>query len=207
MARLTAEQIEYLKAQGAQKRAARHAKKVAQLPRVIPPDPIPEGWKSKVQEASEYFERLYYNKQTPSKERLEQAKELFMPSQTREVRYKAYRRCFHEYENLIFYAWGIPELHEEAYAFWNEVLVPSDAPFSGNSIVRILGYRPKENLLKILSRHKDKFFQEKSFGGLIKMVILRNLNQSGPLDYDTCQYGQWTDEEKDILERIRQEIC
>ncbi len=204
MARLTPEQIEHLKAQGAQKRATRHAKKLAQLPQVVPSDPIPEGWKKRVLEAGEYFERLFYQEQKPSKERIEQAKLLFMPELTREVRYQAYRRCFHEYETLIFYAWGIPELHEEAYTFWNEVLVPSDAPFSGNSIIRILGYRPKENLFRILSHHKDKFFKEKSFGAIIEMVVLQNLNQPGPLDYHTNQYGRWTEEEKDILERIRQ---
>lgn len=203
MARLTEEQIEALKAQGAAKREARRAKRVANLPKVVEPDLVPQGLKAKVKDAGMYLERLYMHEQKPSTEKCEEIRKLFLPDLTQEIRYKAYRRCLHEYEMLIFYAWGFDELHEAAYTFFNEVLVPSDSTFSGNSIVRILGYRPKEHLFDILSHHKDKFFCEKCFGSIIETVILRYLDQPGPWNYRTNEYGVWTKEEKAILERIK----
>ncbi|MBR2299950.1 MAG: hypothetical protein IJ870_05200 [Alphaproteobacteria bacterium] len=192
-----------MKAQGAAKREARRAKRVANLPKVIEPDLVPQGLKAKVKDLGVYLERLYMRGEKPSSEKCEEIRKLFLLETSRDIRYKAYKRFFHEYEMLIFYAWGFEELHEAAYTFFNEALVPSDAPFSGNSIVRILGYRPKEHLFDILSHHKDKFFCEKCFGSIIETVILRYLDQPGPWNYRTNEYGVWSQKEHEILERIK----
>ena len=204
---MTPEQIERLKAQGAAKREARKAKREAmlqQFPQQNEKLPLPADFEDQLHDAWSSLERQAYGRCVVSEEKMAEIPKLFLPDATEELRFKAYKRFFHDYEALIFYSWRTSEkLCDAAFAFWDEILSHPDARFSGNSIVRILGGRPNKNLLKIMQKHKGKFFEESAFAGVLKDIVLKHDRQPGLWNFDTFTYDPWTPEEKQILQDIK----
>lgn len=207
MARLTQEEIERLKAAGAAKREERRAKREAraqQFPQQEEKLPLPADFEDKLHDAWFSLERWAYKRGEVSEEEIEEIQKLFLPEATEELRFKAYKRFFHDYEALIFYSWRMSEkLCDAAFVFWDEVLSHPEAKFSGNSIVRILGGRPNKNLLKIMQNHRGKFFEESAFARVLKDIVLKHLRQPGIWNFETFAYDTWTPEEKQILQDIK----
>lgn len=207
MARLTQEEIERLKAAGAAKREARKAKREAmlqQFPQQEEKLPLPSDFEDQLHDAWYSLERMACGRGEVSEEKMAEIPKLFLPEATEELRFKAYKRFFHDYEALIFYSWRMSEkLCDAAYAFWDEILSHPDAKFSGNSIVRIIGGRPNKNLLKIMQKHRGKFFEESAFARVLKEIVLKHDRQPGLWNFEKMAYDPWTPEEKQILEEIK----
>ncbi len=206
MARLTDQEIERLKALGAKKRAERAAKRAAreeeqrQMQATKPQfDPV---FEEKVVEAGLYLERVYYKREFLRDEKVEKVKALFLPNASEAEKIKAYQAHFQAYEILIFFAWAASsELCDAAFEFWNVALKDEKSSFSGNSIIRILGCRPNENLLKIFKNHQQKFTAEPFMKLVMHSSITRAL-KDGYFDSNTCRHYPFTAEEIDIWKEI-----
>ncbi|MBR1914923.1 MAG: hypothetical protein IJ830_00580 [Alphaproteobacteria bacterium] len=206
MARLTDQEIERLKAQGAQKRAERALKRAAreeeqrQTQATKPQfDPV---FEAKVIEAGLYLERVYYKRESLTEEKVKEVKELFLPDASEAEKIKAYQAHFHAYEILIFFAWAASsELCDAAFEFWNAALKDEKSSFSGNSIIRILGCRPNENLLKIFKNHQQKFTAEPFMKLVMHSSITRAL-KDGYFDSNTFRNLPFTAEEITIWREI-----
>ena len=206
MARLTNEEIERLKALGAKKCAERAAKRAAreeeqrQMQATEPQfDPV---FEEKVVEAGLYLERVYYKRESLRDEKVEEVKALFLPNASEAEKIKAYQTHFQAYEILIFFAWAASsELCNVAFDFWNVALKDEKSSFSGNSIIRILGCRPNENLLKIFKNHQQKFTAEPFMKLVMHSSITRAL-KDGYFDSNACKYSPFTAEEIDIWKEI-----
>ena len=128
-----------------------------------------------------------------------EVKELLLVGHSAEERVETYMANIPEYENLIYYAWDVPELLDEAFAFWDDVLNCPEALYTGNSVIRILvGRRPKEQLLQIFQNHRGRFFGDPIFGYVIKTLVL------GYLEPETARAKAWTETETNILKNIVQ---
>ncbi len=209
MARLTEQEIQRLKAQGAQKRAERAAKRAAreeqearqrQMQATKPQfDPV---FEEKVVEAGLYLERVYYKRESLTKQKVEEVKALFLPDASEAEKIKAYQAHFQAYEILIFFAWAASsELCDAAFEFWNVALKDEKSSFSGNSIIRILGCRPNENLLKIFKNHQQKFTAEPFMKLVMHSSITRAL-KDGYFDSNACRHYPFTAEEITIWREI-----
>lgn len=207
MARISQEEIERLKAAGAAKREARRAKREAilqQLPQQNEKLPLPADFEDQLHDAWYSLERWAYGRGEVSEEKMDEISKLFLPEATEELRFKAYKRFFYDYESLIFYSWTMSDkLCDAAFVFWDEILSHPDAKFSGNSIIRILGGRPNKNLLKIIQKHKSKFLEENIFARVLKDIVLKHEKQPGLWNFETMAYDPWTLEEKQIFEEIK----
>ena len=138
-----------------------------------------------------------------TEEIISEVKSLFLSGKSAEEKQKAYMENMPEYEDLIFYSWGVPSLCDEATTFWDDVLESSDTYFTGNSVIRILiGRRPNENLLKVMQNHRDKFFNDACFGSVIKTLISRFLTEPGMFNIQTKTTENWTERELNILKQI-----
>lgn len=138
-----------------------------------------------------------------TEEIISEVKSLFLSGEPVEAKQKAYMADLSDYENLIFYTWGVPTLSDEAFKFWDDVLSSPETVFTGNSIVRILiGRRPDENLLKMMQNHRDKFFNDACFGSVIKTLISRFLTEPGMFNIQTKTTENWTEQELNILKQI-----
>ena len=208
MARLTPEQIERLKEQGALKRAERAAKKAAKESaeaqrraeaEQVSADP---AFEAKLVETGLYLEHVYYKRDVLKPDKVEAVKALFLPQASEAEKTQAYQSYFYAYEILIFYAWAVsPELCDAAFAFWDTVLRNEKSTFSGNSIIRIMGCRPNENLLKIFKNHQQKFSSEPFMKIVMPSTIGRAL-RDGYFDSDAKVYHPWTDKEIAIWREI-----
>ena len=206
MARLTDQEIERLKALGAKKRAERAAKRAAreeeqrQTQATKPQfDPV---FEAELVETGLYLERVYYKRESLTKQKVEKVKALFLPNASEAEKIKAYQTHFQAYEILIFFAWATsPELCDAAFDFWNTVLKDEKSSFSGNSIIRILGCRPNENLLKIFKNHQQKFTTE-PFLKIIMPSTIEKALRDGYFDSNACVYLPFTAEEIDIWKEI-----
>jgi len=124
-------------------------------------------------------------------------KDLFLVGHSAEDRVEAYMANIPEYENLIYYAWGVPELLGEAFAFWDDILNSPETLYTGNSVIRILvGRRPNEQLLQIFQNHRGRFFGDPIFGYVIKTIVLGYL--------EPANTKVWTETEINILKNIIQ---
>ena len=209
MARLTEQEIERLKAQGAQKRAERAAKRAAreeqearQLQTQATKPQFDPVFEEKLVEAGLYLERVYYKRESLRDEKVEKVKALFLPDASEAEKIKAYQAHFQAYEILIFFAWAASsELCNVAFDFWNVALKDEKSSFSGNSIVRILSCRPNENLLKIFKNHQQKFTSE-SFIRILMPPIIERALKDGYFDSNACRHYPFTAEEIDIWKEI-----
>ncbi len=201
MVRISKEEIARRKLAGQAKREQRAKKKKALEAKLE--DELPPGLKDSLESMALYLERVYQKKAVLTDEKVEELKNLLLPNETDIKRFKAYQKCIHEYEAIIFYAWEISEeLCDLVFVFWDNVLSNPDAVFTGNSIIRIMGGRPKANLVKILETHKDKFEKELYFSRILKERAQKCLEVSGPYDFSSHCYGTWTQEEKDRWQKI-----
>lgn len=126
-----------------------------------------------------------------------EVKDLFLVGHSAEDRVEAYMANISEYENLIYYAWGVPELLGEAFAFWDDILNSPETLYTGNSVIRILvGRRPNEQLLQIFQNHRGRFFGDPIFGYVIKTIVLGYL--------EPANTKVWTETEINILKNIIQ---
>jgi len=201
---MTPEEIMRQKALGASKRTERAAKKaLAQQAEVEEKSHFDHGFQNQVKEAGLFLEKVYYGHESLSEEKEKEIRNLFLPKAKKSLKAATYQLYLGEYEILIFYSWEVSKsLQKEAFTFWNEVLEDDKSSFSGNSIIRILGGRPNENLLKILQNHQAKFFAEPHFKRILLTIVERSLQEKGPFDFHTRTFGTWTDKEKEIWQQI-----
>lgn len=207
---MTREEIERAIAAGAEKRAARKAKREAALKQAESQAEdklnLPADFEQRLRQTWGHMERVYYNHAVMSREISDEVKTLFLPDEKEDVQYGAYLKFFHDYETLIFYAWVTSaELQDAAFAFWDKILCHPDAPFSGNSIVRIFAGRPTMNTLNILKNHREIFLGEGNvFRIVLGDVIDRYLRDPGIWNFETKVFDLWTPEEREILEKIHE---
>ena len=147
------------------------------------------------------LERVHYRGIELKQEDIETVKTCFLPDASDKQKAEAYQKMMEPYEILISYAWKTPELHEYAFKFWDAVLKDERTLFSGNSIIRILGDRPSENLVKIFKNHKSKFTKEPVIKNLLYETIDRNL-KTGPFDFRTKLCGEWSERERGLWVEI-----
>jgi len=194
---MTAEEILRAKAAGAAKREERKKRSEGIIE-------LPKDFEEKLQSAWWRLERLHSKNARISPELAEEVRALFLPEASKETHFKVYQRYFHDYETLIYYAWSFKELGNEAFRFWDDALSHPGATFTGNSILRILGGRPDENLLKIMQRH-GKLFSEESdaFKIVLRDLVDRSLAEPGHFDFRTKTFSPWTERELEILQEIK----
>ena len=206
---MTREEIERAILAGAEKRAARQAKREAlrkmNAEQAEEPLNLPADFEEQLKSAWDQLERLHNRRGAPSPELTEQVKALFLPEAEDAFRFRVYRKYFHDYETLIFYAWiASGELCDAAFKFWDNVLQNPDALFSGNSIIRILGGRPNENLLKMIQNHREQIVGEGSgYRRVFSDLINRYLSEPGLWNFATRSFDEWTQRELEILQEIK----
>ena len=200
---MTPEEIMRQKALGASKRAERAAKKAVAQQKVEEKSHFDYGFQNQVKEAGFFLEKVYYHRAELTSEREKEIENLFLPEADKSLKAATYQLYMGEYEILIFYSWEVSKsLQKAAFSFWDEVLEDDKSSFSGNSIIRILGGRPNENLLKILQNHQAKFFAEPHFKRILLTIVERSLQEKGPFDFHTRTFGTWTEKEKEIWQEI-----
>lgn len=208
---MTEQEIACAIAAGAEKRAARQAKREAAMREMEANrkqteeiDNLPVDFEKRLKSTWDYMEHVYYKHVQMTPEVAEEAKALFFPDADDEFRFKVYQKFFHDYETLIFYAWVTSdELCDAAFKFWDNVLKNPNAVFSGNSVIRVLAGRPNQNLLKIFKNHREKFFGEGNIFRIILCdIIERYLREPGLWNFETKSYDEWNEEERRILEQI-----
>jgi len=166
--RLTDEQIERLKAQGAAKRAARQAKKAKAEKAKAEADKKEEP---KVALPKDLEERLYkmgllLEKNFTSGYKdltVDQIAELneLLTLKSHKERLYAYKHQQFGYENIIFYGWKLSG--DAAFKFFDEVLSAPETDFSTNSLLRMVGCFADENLLTLVQKHRQKILNQQPF--------------------------------------------
>lgn len=155
----------------------------------------------KVKDAWMTLERVHYRGIKLSPEDIEAIKICFLPDASDKQKIEAYQAMMEPYEILISYSWKTPELHEDAFHFWNIVLKDDNTAFSGNSIIRVLSDRPNENLLKIFKNHQTKFTKDPIIKNLLYETIDRTL-EAGYFDFQTRTCSTWSERERKIWVEI-----
>ena len=205
------EEIERAIAAGAGKRAARQAKREAAMremeanrKQTEEPLDLPADFAKRLRATWDNLEHVYYKRAQMTPELIEEVKTLFLPDADDEFRFKVYQKFFHDYETLIFYAWGTSsELCDAAFKFWDNVLGHPNVLFSGNSVIRVLAVKPNQNLLNIFKNHREKFFGEGNVFRVILLDIIERYNREpGLWNFETKSYDEWSDEERKILQQI-----
>ena len=206
---MTKEEITRAIEAGAAKRAERQAKRhqlLMQKRQASEEEPFefPVGFEKRLKSAWTNLERIFYKRSVLSEELTEEVKNLFFPEADDEFRFHVYRKFFHDYEALIFYAWVTSrELCDAAYRFWDCVLKNPEAIVSGNSIVRIFGARPNKNLLKIMKTHREKFLSDSVFKKILAEIVSRYLVEPGLWNFETGSFDPWSKEERQIWVEIQ----
>ena len=162
--RLTNEQIERLKAQGAEKRAARQAKKAElqkEEPKKEPKIVLPKDLEERLYKMGLLLERNFGRAYKALTE--EQAAELneLLTLKSPEQRLYAYKHHQFGYENIIFYGWKLSG--DAAFKFFDEVLSAPETDFSTNSLLRMVGCFADENLLTLVQNHQQKILNQQPF--------------------------------------------
>ncbi|MBP5615148.1 MAG: hypothetical protein J6X42_01160 [Alphaproteobacteria bacterium] len=152
------------------------------------------------------LERHSYRDIPITPDEIETVKALFLPSASDKEKAEAYQTMMEPYEILISYAWKMPELHDDAFRFWDAILKDEKSLFSGNSIIRILGDRPNEDLVTIFKHHRKKFTADPVIRNLLYVSVDQRLAE-GPFDFKTRTCGAWSDRERklwiDILNLLK----
>lgn len=207
---MTREEIERAIAAGAEKRAARRAKRQAAMLEAEKNSKAKErvcvlaGFRERLEKAWQEMERAHSMRTEISSELKDEVKSLFLPNAEDDFRFELYQMFFHDYEALIFYAWiANDELCEATFNFWDGVLSHPDVLVSGNSILRICS-KPNQKLLKIIKNHKDVLLDEAPFRIAMKNIVERHLLEPGLYNFETKSFDLWTDEEREILEEIKE---
>jgi len=169
MARLRPEEIERLKAAGEAKRQARAEKKEL------------KALSLKLETTVVRLSRVHLGYEEMTGELEKDIKALFLPDKSLDFKSQAYRMYLPGYEDLIFYSWKFESLCDSAFKFWDDVLKKPNTSFTGNSILKILGCEANHNLEVLMERHKDKFFKEDVFSGIIKLTVERHLRPDYPM--------------------------
>jgi len=207
---MTREEIERAKAAGAEKRKARQAKREAEARELESRDRVKlfclsESFRERLEAAWNEMERAHFAHTEISPELIKEVKALFLPNEEEEFRFEVYQKLFYDYETLIFYAWiANDELCEATFNFWDGVLSHPDVLVSGNSILRIFCSKPNQKLLKIIKNHKDVLLDEAPFRIAMKDIVERYLLEPGLYNFETKSFDLWTDEEREILEKIKE---
>ena len=204
---MTKEEIERAIAAGAEKHAARQAKReAAEAKRKQTEEPLglPADFAKRLKATWEQLEHVYFKRAQMTPELSEEVKALFLPDADDEFRFKVYQKFFHDYETLIFYAWVISgELCDAAFKFWDNVLRHPNVLFSGNSVIRVLAVKPNQNLLNVFKNHREKFFGESNvFKKVLCDIIERYNREPGLWNFETKSYDEWTEDERKILQQI-----
>ena len=200
---MTPEEIKRQVELGSAKRAERAAKKAVAQQKVEEKSHFDYGFQNQVKQAGLFLEKVYYHRADLTPEKEKEIEDLFLPKADKSLKAATYQLYMGEYEILIFYSWEVSKsLQKAAFSFWDEVLEDDKSSFSGNSIIRILGGRPNEYLLKILQNHKAKFFAEPHFRRILLTIVERSLQEKGPFDFHTRTFGTWTEKEKEIWQQI-----
>ena len=215
MARLspmTPEEIARAIEAGAEKRAARKAKRQekmrelekAKLRHMEETLGLPDDFEEKLRLTWSQLERVYYKYNRMSPDLAATAKAFFFSLSSDFYRFKVYHKFFHDYESLIAYAWMVSdELCDAAFKFWDSILQYPEAEVSANVIIRILGSKPNQNLLTIIQRHHEVLIDNVGFKPVLKNLIDRYLSEPGLWDFKTQSFDPWTPEEKKILQEIQ----
>ncbi|MBO4285127.1 MAG: hypothetical protein J5895_02725 [Alphaproteobacteria bacterium] len=161
--RLTDEQIARLKELGAAKRAARQAKK-AEAAAVKKEEPmkitLPKDLEDRLYKMGLLLEKNFTSGyKNLTEEQIAELNEL-LTLKSREERLYAYKHQQFGYENIIFYGWKLGG--DMAFKFFDEVL-SSGADFSTNSLLRLVGCFPDENLLTLVQKHQQKILNQPPF--------------------------------------------
>ena len=208
---MTRKEIERAIAAGAEKRAARQAKRAAAMremeanrKQTEEPLGLPADFAQRLKSAWEHMEHVYYKRAPMTSELTEEVKALFLPDADDDFRFKVYQKFFHDYETLIFYAWVISgELCDAAFKFWDNVLGHPNVLFSANSVIRVLAVKPNQNLLNVFKNHREKFFGEGNVFRVILLDLIERYNREpGLWNFETKSYDEWSDEERKILQQI-----
>lgn len=206
---MTEKEIQLAIEAGAAKRAERQARREAlrreaekQAEKELD---LPSDFANRLKATWNCLEHVYYKREQMTPELMAEVKALFLPDADDEFRYRVYEKFFHDYETLLFYAWVTsPELCDVAFKFWDNVLQHPNASFSGNSVVRILGSRPNENLLKVMQHHHEKFLGGSSvFKVVLGDIIDKYVREPGLWNFETKSFDPWTERERQILIEIQ----
>lgn len=161
--KLTDEQIERLKAQGAAKRAERQAKKAKaetekqEEPKIV----LPKDLEERLYKMGLLLERSFGSlNKALTEEQVAELNELFTLG-GKEERLEAYKHHQFGYENIIFYGWKLSG--DAAFKFFDEVLSAPETDFSTNSLLRMVGCFADENLLKLIEKHQQKVLDQPPF--------------------------------------------
>ena len=177
MARLTTEQIEHLKAQGAFKRAERQQKAI--ISSLIKP----------LEDMDSYLWNVLRGRQELSSSKVEELKRCFLQGQSQEILEQAYLSNLVTYDDIIYCCWKIGgELKKAAFDFWDKVLAGDKVHPTGNSAIRLLD-TPDEMFLAILKKYPHKVFEDPAFGVVAQNMVIKQLNRAS--------------EERPILEEIK----
>ncbi|MBQ7659554.1 MAG: hypothetical protein IJS26_02265 [Alphaproteobacteria bacterium] len=166
--RLTDEQIERLKAQGAAKRAERQAKKAkaekakAEADKKEEPNvALPKDLEERLYKMGLLLERSFGSVyKALTEEQVAELNELLTLG-GKEERLEAYKHHQFGYENIIFYVWKLSG--DAAFKFFDEVLSAPETDFSTNSLLRMVGCFADENLLTLVQRHQKKILNQQPF--------------------------------------------